>query len=137
MEIVRTDESSRFIFAGLDDVEKLKSIQGITDVWIEEATEITQDDYQQLNLRLRGGTLSKQIIMSFNPVSALSWIKRYFFDEPDEDKVSILKTTYKHNRWLDAEYIAEIVPRGQKFRFVLAGSTSPDLNVFFNQGAGA
>ena len=35
------------------------------------------------------------------------------------------------------QYIAEIVPRGLQFRFTLTGATSPNLNVFFNQGAGA
>jgi phage terminase large subunit len=108
MEITRVDGGSQFVFAGLDDVEKLKSIQGITDIWIEEATEITQEDFQQLNLRLRGkGGPSKHIIMSFNPVSALSWIKKFFFDTTS-DNLKILKTTYKHNRFIDDEDKAEI-----------------------------
>lgn len=102
MEIIRKDGATSFVFAGLDDVEKLKSIVGITDVWVEEATEITQEDYQQLNIRMRGGTLSKQIILSFNPVSALSWIKKYFFDQKREN-TSILKTTYLDNRFLNKD----------------------------------
>ena len=53
------------IFIGLDDVEKIKSITGetseISDIWVEEASEITYDDFKQLNIRLRGGSKNKQI----------------------------------------------------------------------------
>ena len=96
---------NQFIFTGLDDVEKLKSIVGITDMWVEEAFEITEEDFNQLDLRLRGETpFPKQITLVFNPVSALSWLKKRFFDISDPN-VSILKTTYKDNRFLDDEYI--------------------------------
>ena len=95
---------NQVIFTGLDDVEKLKSIAGITDIWVEEASEITQEDFQQLDLRLRGKTQwPLQITMTFNPVSALSWLKAFFFDEPKENCV-IHKSTYKDNRFLDDEY---------------------------------
>ena len=59
--INKTDKSFEFlpngsqvIMAGLDDVEKLKSIHGVDKVWIEEASEITESDFKQINLRLRG-----------------------------------------------------------------------------------
>lgn len=65
---------NQFILAGLDDVEKLKSIFDITGVWLEEANEAEARDLRQVNLRLRGWTpFYKQIIVSFNPV-ALSLI---------------------------------------------------------------
>jgi len=95
---------NQIIFTGLDDVEKLKSIAGITDIWVEEASEITQEDFQQLDLRLRGKTpWPLQITMTFNPISALSWLKSFFFDAPKENCV-IHKSTYKDNRFLDDEY---------------------------------
>ncbi|MCK9570900.1 PBSX family phage terminase large subunit [Candidatus Pacearchaeota archaeon] len=93
------------MFAGLDDVEKLKSISGVTGIWIEEASEVDQADLQQLDLRLRGKThWYKQIIISFNPVSILHWLKTVFFDQPPKN-CRTLKTTYKDNRFLDQEYI--------------------------------
>ncbi len=104
MEILCEGNGNQVIFTGLDDVEKLKSIAGITDIWVEEASEITQEDFQQLDLRLRGKTQwPLQITMTFNPVSALSWLKAFFFDEPKENCV-IHKSTYKDNRFLDDEY---------------------------------
>ena len=119
LEILRVDGGSRFIFAGLDDVEKLKSIKGVTDQWIEEASEISHDDYKQLNLRMRGHTgFPKQIISTFNPISALAWQRGFFFDREklNEDgriiemagNVKILKTTYKDNKFLTEDDIEEI-----------------------------
>lgn len=100
---------NKFIFAGLDDVEKLKSIHGITDIWIEEASEITQEDFQQLDLRLRGAAkVVKQITLTFNPVSIAHWLKAYFFDQPPKS-CSTLKTTYKDNKFIGDEYEAVLL----------------------------
>lgn len=95
---------SQIMFAGLDDVEKLKSIEGVTSIWIEEATELTQEDFEQLDLRLRGkhGCL-KQIILTFNPISEQHWVKKMFFDDPIEG-VFTLHTTYLDNAFIDEEY---------------------------------
>ena len=39
---------SDFIFRWLDDVEKIKSVSKVTDIWIEEATEIDKKEFDQL-----------------------------------------------------------------------------------------
>ena len=49
----------------------------------------------------------KQIILTFNPISHLHWLKAHFFDNP-ESKASIYKTTYLDNKFIDEEYKAEI-----------------------------
>ena len=94
---------SEFLFTGLDDAEKIKSIQGITDIVIEEATEITLDDFTQLNLRLRSPKPNNQIHLMFNPVSKANWVYKYFFETKPEDTI-ILQTTYKDNPYLPEEY---------------------------------
>ena len=94
-----------------DDIEKIKSITfengKLTDIWIEEATEITEQDFEILDDRLRGilpnSNLFYQINLTFNPVSATSWIKRRFFDFVDPDAM-VNQSTYKDNRFVDAEY---------------------------------
>lgn len=92
---------SKILFAGLDDVEKLKSIYNITSIWIEEASELLETDFDQLDIRLRGETrFYKQIILTFNPVSVMHWLKKRFFDRQSRD-VKISETTYKDNRFLD------------------------------------
>lgn len=95
---------NQIVLSGLDDVEKLKSIAGISVIWVEEATEITSDDFDQLNLRLRGHTKSyKQIILTFNPVSSQSWIKKRFFDSNIKN-ATIVHSTFEDNPFLDDEY---------------------------------
>lgn len=95
---------SQIMFSGLDDVEKLKSIEGVTSIWAEEATELSQEDFEQLDLRLRGNhNCLKQIILTFNPISEQHWIKRVFFDDPI-DGVFTLHTTYLDNSFIDDEY---------------------------------
>lgn len=91
---------SEIIFAGLDDVEKLKSIYEITDVWVEEATEITYDDFSQLKIRMRGKTrYYSQMILTFNPISITHWLKKEFFDK-QSPKVRTHQSTYLDNRFL-------------------------------------
>lgn len=96
--------NSQIMLTGLDDVEKLKSIEGVTSIWVEEATELLQEDFEQLDLRLRGehGCL-KQITLTFNPISEQHWIKRMFFDDPIESTFT-LKTTYLDNQFIDEDY---------------------------------
>lgn len=94
---------SEILFAGLDDVEKLKSIYNITGIWVEEASELLEGDFNQLDIRLRGETAYyKQIILTFNPISILHWLKKRFFDTPDE-RVRTHRSTYRDNRFLDEE----------------------------------
>jgi len=96
---------NQIIHAGLDDVEKLKSIQGVTSIWIEEASELLPEDFRQLDIRLRGQTKNyKQIILTFNPVSITHWLKKEFFDTK-KPKAVVSKTTYKDNKFLPKEDI--------------------------------
>lgn len=95
---------SVLLFKGLDDSEKIKSINGITDIVIEEATEITLDDFTQLNLRLRSKKPNNQIHLMFNPVSKANWVYKYFF-ETKPDNCVIVQTTYKDNTHLPKEYV--------------------------------
>lgn len=104
---IRCKNGNSVIFKGLDDREKLKSVTfasgELTDVWVEEASEIEEADFNQLDVRLRGGTSKKQITVTFNPISALHWLKKRFFDAPSQRAV-VLKTTYRDNKFLDEEY---------------------------------
>jgi len=108
MTITNTMNDSMLLFFGLDDIEKLKSIQGITSIWIEEASECDKGDIMELNRRLRGFTpYYKQIIITFNPISHLHWLKEHFFDNPNMT-ASRYKTTYLDNAFIDDEYKTEI-----------------------------
>lgn len=93
-------------FAGLDDVEKIKSITfengELTEIWIEEATECSEADINQLKVRLRGGKSKKQMVLSFNPINIQHWIKRHFIDS---GLATICFSTYKDNKFLSEDDI--------------------------------
>lgn len=99
------------IFKGLDDTEKLKSVTfpkgELTDIWVEEASEVREEDFNQLDVRLRGKGTHKQMVLTFNPVSVLHWLKRRFFDRQDP-RALVVKSTYKDNRFLDEDYKATL-----------------------------
>lgn len=113
--IVCNINGSQIKFLGLDNIEKIKSITfdsgPLTDILIEEATEITEKDFNQLNLRLRGiAKVPFQMTLLLNPISDSHWIKRRFFDNPGEkkDKTTIHHSTYLDNRFIDKEYRDEL-----------------------------
>lgn len=111
---------NQIIFRGVNDEkqrEKLKSITfqkgKLTDVWIEEATEITQADFEIIDDRLRGALPEGQfyqIRMTFNPVNKNHWIKKVFFDIPDNN-VLTHHSTYLGNRFIDEAYKARMERR--------------------------
>lgn len=100
---VELPNGATFLFKGLDNPEKIKSIKGISDIVMEEASEFTINDYTQLTLRLRERKHDKkQIYLMFNPVSKLNWVYKYFFEHGEKmDGVFIQQSSYKDNKFLD------------------------------------
>ena len=96
---------SIILFKGLDDAEKIKSIAGITDIWVEEASEITLDEFQALDLRLRAKRPNLQFFLTFNPVSKANWTYNYFFVGQQPSNTFVLHTTYRDNKFLPQQYI--------------------------------
>lgn len=113
LQITCRANGNQIIFRGVNDEkqrEKLKSITfqkgKLTDVWIEEATELTQADFEIIDDRLRGELPAGQfyqIRMTFNPVSRSHWIKKAFFDISDPN-VLTHHSTYLTNRFIDDAY---------------------------------
>ena len=95
---------SELIFLGLDTEEKLLSIQDISDIWVEEATEVEKDIVEQLNLRMRGSKPNQTIFLSFNPISQHHWLHE-FCTENTPKSFKLIHSTYKDNRFLPEEYI--------------------------------
>ena len=101
MRIICLLTGNEVAFAGLDDVEKIKSITfangELTDIWVEEATETQEASINQLKVRLRGGKTKKQMVLSFNPVNIQHWIKKHFMDSK---LATVCFSTYKDNKFL-------------------------------------
>lgn len=119
----------QIMMAGLDDAEKIKSItpaKGVlTDIWAEEATEDDYNSIKQLYKRLRGESkVKKRIILSFNPILQTHWIYTEYFKAWDESKtsyrdndLSILKTTYKDNKFLTTDDVYQLENEKDKYYY--------------------
>lgn len=99
---------NKMIAHGLDNIEKIKSIQEPSDIWVEEATEVSKQEITQLNLRLRTKKAKyNQVCLSFNPISSEHWIYDSFIIKK-EFEADILKTTYLDNKGLPIEYKTQL-----------------------------
>ena len=96
---------SEILFAGMDNEERLKSITDITMIWMEEASEFEQEDFDQLDIRLRTPyPYHLKMILSFNPISLTHWLKKRFFDFR-EQRATVHESTYRDNRFLPESQI--------------------------------
>lgn len=113
--------NKQIMFYGCDQIEKVKSITPkdgvLTDIFIEEATEVDYNSYKQLRKRLRGRSdAPKRVTMAFNPILKTHWIYEEFFEKVwrddetryEDENMLIVKTTYKDNMFLEEDDIAEL-----------------------------
>ncbi|MDQ0816060.1 phage terminase large subunit [Bacillus pumilus] len=82
---VRFPNGSKIIFKGMDKPAKLKSINNISIVWIEECSEVKYDGFKELLGRLRHPNLQLHMILSTNPVSKGNWSYKHFFKDDSND----------------------------------------------------
>lgn len=109
LEMTRKSTGQKILFRGLDDPLKVTSTTVGTGslcwAWLEEAYEVMkEEDFDILDESIRGecpAPLFKQWTITFNPWNEHHWLKKRFFDNPDEDTLA-LTTNYLCNEWLDA-----------------------------------
>lgn len=110
---IRFPNGSKIIFKGMDKPAKLKSINNISLVWLEEGSEIKYAGFKELLGRLRHPSLPLHMILSTNPVSTDNWVFKHFFkdelnkrlvlDDDDlyEQRTVVLNDTYYHHSTAD------------------------------------
>lgn len=76
---------SRVIFKGMDSPSKLKSINGVSIVWLEEASEIKYAGYKEILGRLRHPDMRLHVLLSTNPVDKQNWVYKHFFRHTDPE----------------------------------------------------
>lgn len=104
--LYNSESGSIILFRGLDDPEKLKSIEGVDRILVEEATELTKEDFFELNRRVRGRE-GIQITLNFNPIDERHWLKQHFFDQEIDD-CCIIESSYLDNRFLTEQDVKHI-----------------------------
>lgn len=98
---IKCKNGNQIIHSGLDDVDKLKSIVGITGIWIEEAIETCKDDFMQLDLRMRSNSpYYEQMILTYNTNDINSYLKTDFHDNIF-DGSSLHFYKYQDNKFLN------------------------------------
>jgi phage terminase large subunit len=123
---LRFPNGSKVIFKGMDKPQKLKSINNISLVWLEECSEIKYTGFKELLGRLRHPKLKLHMILSTNPVDEANWSFKHFFkdeltkrfilddDELYEKRTIVTNDTYYHhstaddNLFLPESYIAQL-----------------------------
>ena len=132
LEATYKPTGQKIYFRGLDDPLKVTSITVDVGVlcwaWLEEAYEVmNEDDFNILDESIRGGVpegsgLFKQWTITFNPWNENHWLKKRFFDHPDDETLA-LTTNYMCNEWLDAADIKvfEDMKKRNPRRYAVAG----------------
>lgn len=124
--MLKFHNGSRIIFKGLDKPAKLKSINNIWIMWIEECSEVKYEGFKELLGRLRHPTLQLHMILSTNPVGQDNWTYRHFFKDDQNNRfildderlykertIAINDTYYHHstaedNLFLPVSYIKQL-----------------------------
>ena len=120
---------SRIIFKGMDKPEKIKSLNGVSIVWLEECSEIKYEGYKEMLGRIRTPNVSMHFILSCNPVGRDNWVYRHFFVRLDDEgrehvilndeelyakRTLIRNGVYYHhsipddNPWLPSQYLKRL-----------------------------
>jgi len=110
LEMRRKSTGQVILFRGLDDPLKVTSITVehgyLCWAWLEEAYEVmNEDDFNVLDESIRGecpAPLFKQWTITFNPWNERHWLKKRFFDAPEDPNILAITTNYLCNEWLDA-----------------------------------
>lgn len=109
----KNGQTQYIIFAGSDDPEKLKSIKVSNGyfaiLWIEEKTEFTQTELQNIKISVLRGGKTFYIFESYNPPSvARHWCNREA-NTQDPNRM-IIHSTYKDipNEWLGDAILHDI-----------------------------
>ena len=110
LEMTYSPTGQKIYFRGLDDPLKVTSITVehgyLCWMWIEEAYEVSNEaDFDMLDESIRGAIppetgLFKQITLTFNPWNEHHWMKKRFFDNPNDETLA-MTTNYLCNEWLD------------------------------------
>lgn len=123
---IRFPNGSKIIFKGMDSPKKLKSINNVSVVWVEECSEVKYEGFKELLGRLRHPTLPLHMILSTNPVSEDNWCYLHFFKDEEnnrlvlddeelyEKRTIVVNNTYYHhsladdNLFLPESYIEQL-----------------------------
>lgn len=84
---IRFPNGSKIIFKGMDKPAKLKSINNVSIIWVEECSEVKYAGFKELIGRLRHPHLKLHMILSTNPVGEDNWTFKHFFKDEENKRI--------------------------------------------------
>ena len=133
-DLIFTYGKNRMIFKSLDDPEKIKSFEADI-VWIEEATELTKEDFMQLDIRLTRTKPDVKLIMTFNPIDAHHWLITDIVQGNDKN-VAVHHSTYRDNPFLESAFVDRLKGYEKKdinfYRVYCLGEPGVLENIIYN-----
>ena len=123
----KTDRELRYgsnlvYFMSLDEPHKAASLD-YNDLWLEEAVDFTYEDFKQFNMRSSRKGENNQLFLSFNPTSALSWIKVELIDKQTPglaEHISTYKDNIKNLQPEIIQVIEDLINQDQNFYKIYA-----------------
>lgn len=105
-QTIRGRNGSEFIFAGLrNNVTKIKSMEGVDRVWVEEAETVSEESWRVLIPTVRKA--GSEIWVSFNPREESDPTYRRFVLSPPPE-ATVAKIGWRDNPWFPAELRREM-----------------------------
>jgi PBSX family phage terminase large subunit len=100
----RYPNGSELVVGGLDKASKVMSTE-YDMAYIQEAIEVTEDDWESVTTRLRNGVMPyQQLLADTNPDSATHWLKL----RADAGKTLMLESRHEDNPSVTPEYLAKL-----------------------------
>lgn len=94
------------ICGGVDEPEKLKSLSDIDYVWLEEATEFSEQDFLTIDVGL--SKQGSKIFLTYNPVPLTHGGRHWLQELQQRDNAVVVHTTYKDNPYLPDQVVGVI-----------------------------
>lgn len=140
---IRGRNGTLFLFSGLSDLtaESIKSFEGCTICWCEEAQSITKRSWQILIPTIRAP--GSEIWATYNPQLETDETHQMFVVKPAPDTVCV-EMNYNDNPWFPAELEAERIHAEQtmlpeEYNHVWGGKCKPAVEgaIYFNEVSAA
>lgn len=98
-ELIYRENDNELEFIAVDQPQKIRGRKRHI-LWMNEANELSYEDFQQLNFRTTG-----KIFLDYNPSDEYHWIYEKVLTRPD---AILIKSTYRDNPFLEDATIKEI-----------------------------
>ena len=114
-------------FSGLDDSERARGFANLSFIYMDEVSDFSQDDFDQLKGRMRASSPNSgppHIVTSQNPVNANNWTKKHLVERESEHKL-VIHSTYKDNPFVNEVTVRNI----EEYK-----ETNPDMYRIYGLG---